>query len=173
MTEFVIRKATLNDFGQIKKLNDDFVNFTSPMDLPKLEQLHNISAYHRVIESHSAEATAGDNKVVGFMLVMAPKCQYQSENYQWFDRRYQNFLYVDRVVIDKSVQGIGLGRRLYDDLFHHARTYKIGHICAEFNLIPANPISAAYHKSFGFHQVGRLSNDDQSKVVSMQIANAM
>lgn len=172
MKKFVVRDATLNDFAQIKQLNDDFVEFTSPMNLAKLEQLHNHSAYHRVIASQPNEK-GGEAKVYGFLLAFEPSADYQSDNFQWFDRRYKNFLYVDRIVIDRGIQGAGLGRRLYDDIFSFARNHKIGHICCEYNLIPPNPISAAFHQSFGFHQVGELSNDTQTKIVSMQIANAM
>lgn len=184
MTEFRIRNAKLNDFKFIEQLNDNFVQFTSPMDLARVEHLHNRCAYHKVIEKlpkndvHNGHDTLKENAVsvpsiVGFLMAMAPKTEYDSENYRWFDLRYKNFLYVDRIVIDQTLHGIGLGKMLYDDLFKFARDKKIGHICCEYNLIPANPISADFHQSFGFHQVGRLSSEDHSKVVSMQLANAM
>ncbi len=172
MKEFIVRDATLNDFDQIKHLNDDFVDFTSPMDLAKIEQLHNQSGYHKVIQSCSND-NAHDAKISGFLLAFAPSADYQSENYVWFDQRYRNFMYVDRIVVDRTKQGAGLGKRLYDDLFNFARKRKIAHICCEYNLIPANPISAAFHSTYGFQQVGQLSNEAQTKIVSMQIANAM
>ncbi|GAC13635.1 GNAT family N-acetyltransferase [Aliiglaciecola lipolytica] len=171
MAEFQIRDTTRNDFVSIKRLNDDFVKFTSPMDLARIEQLHNLSAYHRVIEQVNQQSS--EKSIVGFLLAMRPATEYLSDNYQWFDLRYKNFLYIDRVVIAASMHGIGLGRRLYDDIFAFARSQKIGHLCCEYNLIPANPVSAAFHQSYDFHQVGRLHSDDQSKIVSMQIANAM
>lgn len=172
MKKFEVRDATINDFAQIKQLNDDFVEFTSPMDLAKIEQLNNHSVYHRVIETKPSDKDESA-KVCGFLLAFEPSADYQSENFKWFDLRYKNFLYVDRIVVDRSIQGVGVGRYLYDDIFRFAKSRKIGHICCEYNLIPPNPISAAFHQSFGFQQVGELSNETQTKVVSMQIASAM
>jgi transposase len=39
---------------------------------------------------------------------------YTSENYIWFSKQYEQFLYVDRIVIDEKFRGCGLGRRIYD-----------------------------------------------------------
>ncbi|GAA6186526.1 MULTISPECIES: GNAT family N-acetyltransferase [Alteromonadaceae] len=167
MFEFHIRDAVQDDFSEIKRLNDKFVHFTSPMELARIEQLHNLSAYHRVIEQHDKQTS--EVSTVGFLLAMKPATDYSSDNYQWFDLRYKHFLYVDRVVIDSTAQGKGLGKKLYDDLFCFALKHRIELICCEYNLIPANPISANFHQSYGFHQVGRLDADDKSKVVSMQI----
>jgi hypothetical protein len=173
MKKYSIRDATLDDFNIIKKLNDDFETFTSPIDLARIENLHNRSTYHRVIEHQSQEATNSNLQVVGFLLTLPPATDYSSQNYQWFDRRYKNFLYVDRIIIDGSLQGVGLGRKLYEDLFKYAKEHKIGYICCEYNIVPANPKSANFHRSFGFQQVGTLSDDNLSKVVSMQIAKSM
>ncbi|MEP4891343.1 MAG: GNAT family N-acetyltransferase [Aliiglaciecola sp.] len=167
MLEFRIRDAVQDDFFEIKRLNDKFVHFTSPMDLARIQQLDILSTYHRVIEQYDPQTS--NSLIVGFLLAMAPEVAYESDNYQWFEQRYQNFLYVDRVVIDSSVQGKGLGKDLYDDLFHFAREHSFAAICCEYNLVPANPTSAHFHQSFGFSQVGRLGSEDSDKVVSMQM----
>ena len=143
------------------------------MDLPRIENLHNRSAYHKVIETTSKDPLDSSLQVVGFILALPPETDYSSQNYLWFDQRYTNFLYVDRIVIDKSLQGAGLGRMLYNALFEYAREQKVGYVCCEYNLVPANPKSANFHQSFGFQQVGLLSDDAHTKVVSMQIAKGM
>ncbi|MDO6694875.1 GNAT family N-acetyltransferase [Aliiglaciecola sp. 3_MG-2023] len=168
MLEFQFRDALEEDFSAIKRLNDKFVHFTSPMDLPRIQQLDELSCYHRVIEQHDHQTST--TSIVGFLLAMAPEADYASENYQWFDQRYKNFVYVDRIVVDSSLQGRGLGKDLYNDLFRAAKEQGFSSICCEYNLKPVNFASAHFHHSFGFCQVGSLQSEDGSKVVSMQMA---
>ena len=44
-----IHPATIDDFAVIESLNNSVVNLTSPMDAERIQQLHAMSSYHRVI----------------------------------------------------------------------------------------------------------------------------
>ena len=46
---------------------------------------------------------------------------YKSENYLWFSKNYEKFLYIDRVVIVESFRGCGIGKKLYSRVFEEAK----------------------------------------------------
>lgn len=162
MSKMNIRDVTPADFPQIVALNSEFVHFTSEMDEKRLTELDAHSCYHRVIESN------GD--VLAFLLVMGPGCGYDSVNYRWFDSRYDNFYYIDRIVASGSRHRKGLGKLLYDDLFRRAITLGVKALCCEYNTLPANPVSASFHQKYGFNQVGSQTIVEGKKIVSMQLA---
>ena len=104
-----------------------------------------------------------------FLLAFAPGAPYDSVNYRWFDARYADFLYVDRIVVAEDARGLGLASRLYRDLFRHARAQGYGRVVCEFDVDPPNPASERFHRGFGFAEVGsqRLPG---GKTVSLQSA---
>jgi predicted GNAT superfamily acetyltransferase len=89
-----------------------------------------------------------------FLLALDQDADYDSPNFLWIRSRYQRFVYVDRIVVALSARGRGYARRLYLDLFEHAR--KAGHerILCEVNSQPPNPQSDAFHAALGFVEVG-------------------
>jgi predicted GNAT superfamily acetyltransferase len=162
MTDLVLRAAAAGDFARIVALNAAEVAATSAMDADRLRRLDALAGYHRVVE------VAGT--VAAFLLAMDDGSAYDNDNFRWFAARYPRFLYVDRIVVDAGHAALGIGSRLYRDLFGHARRAGIGIVVCEYNLDPPNPASAAFHARFGFHQVGTRRTADGSKLVSMQAA---
>jgi uncharacterized protein len=162
MTVTAVRDATEDDFERIFELNAAVVRETSAMDLARLQHLHALAFHHRV--------AVVDGEVAGFLLAMRNGAAYANDNFDWFAARYPRFAYVDRIVVDAAAAGTGLGRRLYDDLFDHARRLDIGVVACEYNLEPPNPASKAFHDRFGFREVGRQHVADGTKLVSLQIA---
>jgi uncharacterized protein len=79
--------------------------------------------------------------------------------------RYPRFIYVDRIVVASSARGRGLARRLYADLFEHARRTGQERAVCEVNAIPPNPESDALHAVLGFVEVGTASIHGGSKTV--------
>ena len=155
-----IRPALADYFATIALLNHSVVNLTSPMDVARIQQLHAMSSYHRVIVQ--------DSQVVAFLLVLGPDCDYDSVNYQWFDQRYDEFAYIDRVVLHDGCRGQGLGSILYEDLFQWAISQKIQNIVCEYNVVPLNVASRKFHRALGFQEVS-LEVIGQTKRVSMQL----
>ena len=158
-----LRDATDADFDRIVALNAAVVRETSAMALDDLRRLHTLAFHHRV-------ATV-DGTVVAFLLAMRDGAAYVNENFAWFASRYPRFVYVDRIVVDAAMSGLGIGRRLYEDLFARARAEGIGIVACEYNLEPPNPASKAFHDRFGFTEVGRQHVAGGSKLVSLQIAH--
>ena len=56
-----------------------------------------------------------DGIPAGAIFLMRPGQAYRSANYRWFCDRFDDFLYVDRIMIDAQFRGKGLGRLLYAD----------------------------------------------------------
>ena len=91
-----------------------------------------------------------DGGVVGFLLALRPGTAYDSPNYGWFCDRYDDFLYIDRIVMDPCVRGRGLGKTAYCALFDFARDHGIGRLVAEIDSRPPNGPSLSFHRAMGF-----------------------
>jgi uncharacterized protein len=79
---------------------------------------------------------------------------YDNVNYLWFRGRYENFVYLDRIVVDSAFRGQGAAHALYEDLFEHASSHRRSLIVCEVNVDPPNPASEMFHKRMGFENVG-------------------
>ena len=156
----LIRDATTDDFAQILALNEASVHFLSPMNQTLLSSLHASAAYHRVVEI--------DGIVKAFLLALREGASYGSVNFRWFCERYTQFLYIDRVVVAASAQGLGLGAILYADLLIAAKKAGVSHVTCEFDIDPPNARSLRFHAKFGFVEVGSQHVGPQQKKVSLQ-----
>lgn len=154
-----IRAATRADFAAILALNEESVHFLSPLDLARLQHLHAHAAYHRVAESQG--------NVLAFLLAFREGAPYDSPNYRWFEREYDQFLYIDRIVVSRAARGMNLGTQLYEDVFAFAAD--VGRVTCEYDLDPPNPLSERFHRRHGFREVGRQWLGGGKKQVSLQI----
>ena len=157
----LIRQTKDEDFPRILDINATEEDKTSRIDLARITQLDSWSDYHRVVMV--------EDEVVGFFLVMSEASNYDGDNFRWFVERYRRFLYVDRIVIDRTFARRGVGSALYGDLIQFAATQGWSKLCCEINVSPPNPVSHAFHAGFGFNEVGRSARADASKVVSYQL----
>ena len=156
----MIRDAGTADLPRILALNEESVDFLSPLDLARLTMLHHAATYHRVLDTHGV--------VQAFLLALRPGTPYDSPNYGWFSSTYADFLYIDRIVVSASMRGCGAGMRLYDDLFQFARSNKIKLITCEFDVEPPNAASERLHRRLGFREVGTQCVGPDNKRVSLQ-----
>ena len=107
-----------------------------------------------------------DNKLAGFVLCLLPKTEYGSLNYAWFNQRYDQFIYVDRIAVAKDSRNSGIGTLLYQQVFDYATQHNIP-VTAEVSLKPSNEGSDRFHLRHGFVTVGVLDHGD--KAVTMYI----
>lgn len=157
-----IRAAAETDFEAILRLNEAEARQTSEMDESRLRQLNALSGYHKV-------ATI-DGRVVAFLFAMRATGRYGNENFEWFASRYTNFIYIDRIVVDRAYARRQIGTALYVDLFGFAARHSVKRVTCEYNIEPPNLASRAFHVSFGFREIGRQRVAGGSKLVSMQLA---
>jgi predicted GNAT superfamily acetyltransferase len=156
-----LRAAVAADADAILAINAESVAVLSPLSRERLAQLEREAAVRRVVED--------DGTVVAFLLAFREGAAYDSLNYRWFARRYDRFLYVDRVVVSSAARGRGAGALLYRDVFGFAATHAVGLVTCEYDVEPPNPASGRFHARFGFREVGRQRLDG-GKLVSLQAA---
>lgn len=157
-----IRDAQQEDYSAIIRLNGSEVEHTSAMDLDRLRYLVSLSSYFRVAQVQ--------DWVVAFLLAMPAGAPYHNDNFSWFSSRYDSFLYIDRIVVERGFQGSGIGSLLYQDVFTFAREANIPLLTCEINTVPPNTPSVAFHSRHGFSEAGSQWLDDGKKQVSMQVA---
>lgn len=103
--------------------------------------------------------------VAGFCIMLDPGTTYASENYRWFDARYDDFWYLDRVAVDEAYRNRGFGATLYAEVERRARAPMIA---LEVNLRPRNEGSLRFHRRQGFVEVGQQETGYDVRV-SLQI----
>lgn len=155
-----IRPAAASDFEAILHLNQQWESVTSRLDTDTLAQLHGCARYHRVLEKQA--------RVVAFLLALGPGQDYDSPNYRWFDSRADDFLYIDRIIVDGAHQRAGLGDALYNDLLAFAQDRRIARLVCEVDIEPLNQASDRFHARRGFVEVGTQRVAGGSRRVSLR-----
>lgn len=90
---------------------------------------------------------------LGFLMAMDPGQNYDSENYVFFESRFTNHLYIDRIVLTENARGLGVGSELYERVFQRAKDDGRERVTCEVNLEPPNPGSLRFHRRWGFEDV--------------------
>ena len=163
MQHVVIRNATAADYQNVCALNLAEVQHTSPMDARRVAALGKLSCYFKV--------ACVNGSVSAFLLAVRSGAPYENENFSWFARKHTQFIYVDRVVVSSEFRGLRLGSLLYEDLFRYARESAIPLVTCEYNIVPPNEPSRAFHDKFGFKEQGTQWVANGTKLVSLQAAD--
>ena len=155
-----IRSYNQSDQTEILRLNEESVAVLSPMDANRFKKLADQARITRVAEV--------DNNLAGFLLGFDDQADYDSINYGWFRSHYDNFLYIDRIVIGKNFRGHGIGQKIYAELDSWCRDHNIARLVAEVDIEPPNHASLKFHQRSGFEEVGQFRSSP-TKCVSMQM----
>jgi uncharacterized protein len=91
---------------------------------------------------------------VGFLMGFCERNEYDSVNYQWFNQRYDSFVYIDRIVVGTEARGSGIGSAFYVRLEEWARKQHKSCLVAEVDIVPLNQGSLNFHNRQGFKQLG-------------------
>ena len=158
-----IRRAEERDYPFILRVNEENVEVLSPMDEERLRKFAEYADQLLVAEV--------DGEKAAFLIALREGIEfYKSENYLWFSKQYPSFLYIDRIVIDEPYRGMGLGRKMYGEVFARAAATNVPFVTAEIDTIPYNEVSLNFHKVMGFREVGVQSIRDNTVRVSLQEA---
>lgn len=153
-----IRDARDGDLGDVHAINESAVPHVNSISLERFRRFTREAAYFRVALLDAALA--------GYLVAFAPGAGYESLNYRWFEERYDDFMYVDRVAVAGNVRRHGVAGTLYRDLFRFAGP-RTRLLTCEVNTRPANAASMAFHRRFGFHPVGSQRTDGGAKTVCL------
>ena len=138
----------------LRDVNNAFARETSFLDESQWQDLLDNAFAALCIDGSGALLIAFDHQAA-----------YDNPNFNWFRERYDNFVYVDRIVIAQSHQGQGLAGRLYEELFHRTGKAGITRVVCEVNVDPPNPKSDAFHAKMGFCEAGHALLTDRAKTV--------
>ena len=150
-----LRDAISDDLPEVLALNQEALPHVNSVALEEMQRFLEQAAYFKVV-----------NGLKGFLIALRPGLAYASDNYRWFSKNFDKFLYIDRIVIAKDARRRGLGSQLYKDVINTARSYSPRLTC-EVNSEPPNPPSMVFHKAFGFSCVGVQSTEAGTKEVRL------
>ncbi len=141
-----------------------------------------LAGLHRLNEAHATELSSCDmetfRKMVGeafvarailpdhaLLLAFDKTADYASVNFLWFKRKYDRFVYVDRIVVSRKLRRQQIAKRLYEELFEEAKAAGQTRIVCEVNIDPPNPHSDRFHEQLGFVETGMatLAGQDEGK----------
>lgn len=154
----LIRPFAPRDIEAVTALNN--------ANVPELSELDSDGVVRLVAMADTALVAEVDGSFAGFCWVLRPGCDYESLNYAWFSRTYDDFAYLDRIAVESEFRRYGIGRAFYAALVErysgvHAR------ITCEVNTRPMNERSLAFHHALGFVEVGQQDTDGGTKSVSL------
>ena len=166
--------AEKSHFDQILDLNENAVPHVNSISMETLEKLALESKLFLAVINDTAvegSTTVDDiGEVVAFLLTMDQHADYQSLNYQYFLKNYEQFLYVDRIVVKPSHHRLGLGKRLYEFATQSTHgEYPI--LTCEVNVQPPNPDSLRFHEKCGFEGVAEQDTENGTKRVLLMVKN--
>lgn len=150
----IVRPLGPEDHEWVLALNARHVVETGPLDRAALEA-DLARAFHAAVAEPEA----------GFVLAYGPDAGLASPNFRWFAERMDDFVYVDRVIVDAAARGRGVARALYKSVADAAREAGFHAVVAEVNIEPPNPGSLAFHERKGFAPVGEARLADRGKRV--------
>ena len=155
---FTISNTITDELPYLLKMNQKALPAVSSVSIEDMEHFLYIVDYFRTLKV--------ENKIAGFLIALSPGKDYSSLNYKWFEKTYNSFMYVDRIVIDTNYHRNGLGTLFYNDL----ETFSIkksSRITCEVNIRPKNEGSMVFHENYGFEQVGTQTTEEGKKEVSL------
>ncbi len=155
-----IREVQKSDFDSILSLNNQNTPAVSELDLDGLHNLFNFSLYRLVLFD--------DHSLIGFCFILGKGETYTSDNYRWVSENYDNFEYLDRIVIADEYRGKGYGRAFYE--FWSEKNSALPQLL-EVNIKPMNRDSILFHEKLGFVAVGEQDTEGGKKRVQYMARN--
>lgn len=150
---FDIKDCSNSRLKNLLNLNNQFSKETSKLDLEKFEEM--------VANSFCAIAIAPE---VGFILAFDENSNYNGAHFQYFKTKYENFLYIDRVIVGRNFQGQGIGTSFYEIILEIAEEEGKDLLVCEVNIDPPNDISIEFHENFGFEAIEEKTLDNGKTV---------
>ena len=146
-----------HELAEVLLLNESAVPHVSSIDEVEMQWFADHAAFFDVARI--------DGDLAGFLIGLRPGTSYKSVNYRWFCEHYNDFAYVDRVVVAAQARRLGVAETLYKK-FAESQS-GVPRMTCEVNVRPTNPVSMRFHEQQGFRQVGTQESEGGTKTVAM------
>lgn len=153
-----IRDVQPHELDSVLALNNAAGSTILPLDAAALRALYEQATYFRLAEI--------DGHIAGFLPALREDADYHSSNFRWFCDRYDEFTYIDRIVVAKPYRGLGLGRVFYADVTSYAEL-RVPKLTCEVFLEPRDDVSLLFHGTWGFQEVGQRVMRKNGRRVSL------
>jgi predicted GNAT superfamily acetyltransferase len=147
------RALTQNDVDSIWLINEQGLPGTGQVSEQEISDLLKLSTL--------SLGVFREEELLGFVICLSPGTTYGSLNYAWFNSKYNDFIYVDRIAVLTDYRDEGIGSKLYEKVISYSQENSIP-VAAEVNLNPPNPGSMRFHNRFGFEEVGVFHHKEKS-----------
>ena len=138
------------------------IHFLNQQNTPEVGSLSSIKDLQNLINLSALNyyVICGDT-IIGFIICFREQSAYNSENYKFFSKEEKEFLYIDRIAIEKDYRRNKIGKNLYSRIQSIAFQKKSS-LCCEVNTFPINKPSINFHLDLGFIEVGRQDFEENS-----------
>lgn len=153
-----VRPMAPADAVDVLALNLESEWALSPLDEAKLDRAAEATELALVCEV--------EGQVAAFTFVYAPGSPYDSPYFAWFSQRYDDFLYLDRIVVGTEFRRLGIASRMYDEVEAAAASH--GRLVCEVFSRPPNTPSLEFHRARGYAEVGHLEAPDGRETVMLE-----
>jgi predicted GNAT superfamily acetyltransferase len=156
-----LRPITEADHDDVLALNERHVELLAPLDRARLVDL--------VTWADRADVIDVDGAFAGFVISFAAGSSYDGENFAWFADRYDDYCYLDRIVVHEDFLRRRLGSFVYDELESSCGRPVFA---LEVNIDPPNEPSLAFHRARGYAEVGqRLSGGHRVTLMAKRLSS--
>ena len=139
------------------------------LNIPALGSLEDLNHLENLFKSSSFIALIKiNNNLVGFAIIMGSLSEYSSPNFLYFKKKYNDFMYIDRIAISEKYHRKGFGSLIYKELYNQSKNLGIP-LCCEVNTNPINQQSLDFHKKLEFSIIEEISFG--KKTVAMMVKN--
>ena len=154
-----IRALQKSDSISIWEINEQGLPGTGKVSEQEILDLLNYSSF--------SVGLFDGNSLLGFVICLPPKTAYESLNYLWFNERYDDFLYVDRIAVSTENRNQKIGSKLYQAVIDTASKLGVP-TAAEVNLRPPNPDSVRFHQRHGFTEIGQFEHGQKAVIMMLR-----
>ncbi len=140
---FLIRDANKNDLKKVLKISKQFPNEL----IQKNEQY-----FKKVLRNcYSFSVIEHNGKIIGYATVFSREKLGQNKFHRWFKKRFEQFLYIEQIVIAKEYHGQDIGSALLNKIIKKKNNCTV---CLDVNLTNIKAIN--FYKKHGLKQIGVL-----------------
>ena len=133
--------------------------------IPDVNRIDHRKADWLIAHSSLARVATLDGQAAGVIIVLHDYAHLDSDYFRWFTQRYENFLYIDRVIVAATARRRGVATKLYLEVDALALSTSRA-IASEVYCEPPNIASLRFHQKMGYREIGRQFSPAESKTVS-------